>query len=75
MATITVQEFATTLDTDTRTTRKFLRSVTDKENQPGKGSRWAIEKREVAGLKKKFAAWNEARRTAEVDDTEETDAE
>lgn len=72
MATITVQEFATAIDTDTRTTRKFLRSVTPKENQPGKGSRWAIEKREVAGLKKKFSAWDEARRTsAEEDATDE----
>lgn len=60
MAQITVQELATTLDTDARTTRKFLRSVTDKDTQPGKGGRWSIEKREVASLKKKFAAFQKA---------------
>lgn len=60
MAQITVQELATTLDTDARTTRKFLRSVTEKEQQPGKGGRWVIEKRDVASLKKKFSAFQKA---------------
>ena len=59
MATITVQEFATALDTDPRTARKFLRSVTPADAQPGKGSRWAIEKRDVRSLAKKFAAYRE----------------
>lgn len=60
MAQITVQELATTLDTDARTARKFLRSITPKDAQPGKGSRWAIEKRDVAGMRKKFAAFSKA---------------
>ncbi len=55
MATLTVKELATELDTDPRTARKFLRSITPAEAHPGKGSRWAIEKREVRSLKKKFA--------------------
>ena len=59
MATITVQEFATAIDTDARTARKFLRSVTPADAQPGKGSRWAIEKRDVRSLTKKFAAYRE----------------
>lgn len=54
MATITIAELATTLDTDPRTARKFLRNITPKDAQPGKGSRWAIEKREVRSLKAKF---------------------
>jgi hypothetical protein len=55
MATINIAELATALDTDPRTARKFMRSITPRESQPGKGSRWSIEKREVAPLKRKFA--------------------
>lgn len=54
MAQITVNELATTLEASPRTTRKFLRSITPKEEQPGKGKRWQIEKRDIRGLKKKF---------------------
>ena len=54
MATITVTELALELDTDSRTARKFLRSITPAESQPGKGSRWSIEKREVRSMKSKF---------------------
>ena len=53
--TIDIAALATALDTDARTTRKFMRSITPADAQPGKGSRWAIEKREVASLRKKFA--------------------
>jgi hypothetical protein len=55
--TIDIATLATTLDTDPRTARKFMRSITPADLQPGKGSRWAIEKREVAGLRKKFTAY------------------
>ena len=55
MATINIAELATELDTDARTARKFLRSVTPADEQPGKGGRWMIEKREVRSLKSKFA--------------------
>lgn len=87
MATITVAELALDLDTDARTARKFLRSITPKESQPGKGSRWSIEKREVRALRKKFAAYltevdaRRASREAVADapeegvDIEPTDAE
>jgi hypothetical protein len=54
MAQITVKDLAQELETNTRTTRKFLRSITPKDEQPGKGGRWQIEKREVRSLKKKF---------------------
>lgn len=75
MATITPKELAQELNTDGRTVRKFLRSITTKEDQPGKGSRWAIERRQVKSLKKQFSSWDEARKPAEeptdeVDDTE-----
>ncbi|WNO27756.1 MerR-like helix-turn-helix DNA binding domain protein [Microbacterium phage Huwbert] len=55
MAQMTVNELATKLETSPRTTRKFLRSITPKDEQPGKGKRWSIEKRDVRGLVKKFA--------------------
>lgn len=64
---LTVLDLAEALGTDQRTTRKFLRKITPKEDQPGKGSRWSIERKQLAGLKKQFAAFN----TPKVDTTEE----
>lgn len=60
MAQITTTEFAAELGTDTRTARKFLRSITPKDEQPGKGSRWAIEgnKRSLTSMKKQFNEWS-----------------
>ena len=56
MATIlTPAELAAELGTDARTTRKFLRSITPKDEQPGKGARWAIEKKQLRSLRTKFA--------------------
>lgn len=70
MATITVTDLALELDTDARTARKFLRSITDADAQPGKGSRWSIEKRDVRSMKSKFtkflAAADAARLTREL---------
>jgi hypothetical protein len=59
MAQITVQEFAQELDTTPRQARKFLRSVTPVENQPGKGGRWQIERKSLRSLKKQFATFTE----------------
>lgn len=58
MATINIQELAETLETTPRTARKFLRSVTPADEQPGKGGRWNIEKRQVRSLKKQFQEFN-----------------
>jgi hypothetical protein len=72
---------ATEFGTDSRTMRKFLRSITPKTEQPGKGGRWALPtaKREVASLRKQFAAWGEeqAKLAAQAVDEEiaELDAE
>lgn len=54
---LTIAELATALDADARTTRRFLRSITPKEQQPGKGGRWAIEKKQLASLRKAYAAY------------------
>lgn len=71
--TITPKEFAAKLETDARTARKFLRSITPKDEQPGKGHRWAIEAKKVASLKKQFNAWVAERATNddEVDEAPE----
>ena len=59
MATINIQDFAAALEANPRTVRKFLRSVTPVENQPGKGGRWQIEKKDLRSLKKKFETYIE----------------
>lgn len=72
--TLTPAELAVTFETDARTVRKFLRSVTDRDAQPGKGSRWAIEARKVASLRKRFDKWTaelEAKRAAAEETTED----
>lgn len=59
MATINIQDLSTALEANPRTVRKFLRSVTPVENQPGKGGRWQIEKKDLRSLKKKFETYIE----------------
>lgn len=70
MASMTSAELATELETTPRTLRKFLRSVTPKENQPGKGSRWSIEKRDLRKLRKQFSDWKAAQDAAREDAAE-----
>jgi hypothetical protein len=77
MATIlNVTELAETLDTTPRTARKFLRSVTPVEEQPGKGGRWQIKKADVRSLAKKFKEYqDEHMRTPEVPEDDESEVE
>ena len=79
MATINIQDLSTALEANPRTVRKFLRSVTPVEDQPGKGGRWQIEKKDLRSLKKKFETYIEehTRPQAEVSeaDVPETDEE
>lgn len=58
--TMTPSEFAETVKSDGRTVRKFLRSITPRKDQPGKGSRWSLpgDKRSVTRLQKQFTEWN-----------------
>lgn len=62
MATLNTTELAEKLDTTPRTLRKFLRAdarANDRaDDLPGKGSRYAIEAKQVAPLKKRFAKWS-----------------
>lgn len=74
MAQITTTEFAAALETDARTARKFLRSITPKDEQPGKGSRWVLEgnKTSLNKMRKQFNEWSaaQAEKKAEKDSTE-----
>lgn len=88
-STLTPAEFAEQVDSDGRTVRKFLRSITPKDEQPGKGSRWQLPgtKREVTKLTKQFHEWEAAQQAAraekaaaevvedDTDDVEELDSE
>lgn len=61
MAQFTTAEVAEKFETTPRTLRKFLRSDARANGRgdslPGKGSRYAIEGKDLAGMKKRFAAW------------------
>lgn len=63
-APLTPAALATELGTDPKTCRAFLRSITPRDEQPGKGGRWALKgtKTEIAKFRKQFTAW-----TAEQD--------
>ena len=67
---VATMQRAIELTTDARTARKFLRSVTPADEQPGKGSRWAIEKRDIRSLKSKFAKFVAAETERKVKATE-----
>lgn len=76
MATITATELAAQLGTDSKTTRRFLRTTFEQDQHPGKGGQWAIEKKQVQSLRAKFRKWEAAeaekkasRKTAEKIDT------
>lgn len=75
-ATLSPAALATELGTDARTARKFLRSITPKEDQPGKGARWAVKgtKTEIARLQKAFRAFSEAQEKAKNDRAEAKNA-
>jgi predicted transcriptional regulator len=61
MAQFTTTEVAEKLNTTPRTLRKFLRADArangNADSLPGKGSRYALEGKDLPGMKKRFAAW------------------
>lgn len=61
MTTLTTAQAAEKLETTPRELRKFLRSITEKDAQPGKGSRWSLEARDVTKMRKQFTEWQAAR--------------
>lgn len=70
MATMTTNDAALALETDPRTLRKFLRSDASGLESVGKGSRYAIEKRDLRSLRTRFAKWDEARKAPKADNSD-----
>lgn len=64
MAQFTTTQVAEKFDTTPRTLRKFLRAdargAGKGDSLPGKGSRYAIEGKDLAPLGKRFRAWQAA---------------
>jgi len=71
MSTITTAELAAEIGTTPRTLRKFLRAdarAADKaDTLPGKGSRYAIERKAVKGLTTRYAKWAAAEAQAKAE--------
>ena len=55
---LSAKEVARMIGTDARTFRKFMRSVTDPDDQPGQGGRYAIDPDEVPAIQKAFDKWS-----------------
>ena len=64
MATMTTTEVAAEFGTTPRTLRKFLRADARANDAadtlPGKGSRYALEKKNLRGMRTRFNAWQAA---------------
>jgi predicted transcriptional regulator len=73
MATITATELAAEIGTTPREVRKFLRADAKAHDAqtPGKGSRYAIDRKQVRSLKARYAKWDEARKAAEAEKSAE----
>jgi hypothetical protein len=61
MPNMTPKELAIELDTDPKTCRKFLRSLTT--DRAGKGGRWVIDSDDLDTLKDRFATFTSRRTT------------
>ncbi len=67
---LTTAQAAEKLETTPRTLRKFLRSITPKDQQPGKGSRWELDAKKVQGMRKRFNEWKAAQEAKAAEATE-----
>jgi predicted transcriptional regulator len=71
MAQFTTAEVAEKFATTPRTLRKFLRADArangNADALPGKGSRYALEGKDLQPLKKRFAKWTEAEAVARAE--------
>lgn len=73
--TMTTAQAAEKLETTPRTLRKFLRTITPKDAQPGKGSRWTLEARDVTKMRKQFNEWKAAQEAARAAAAEAAETE
>lgn len=60
---LTPKALAAALGTDPKTCRRFLRSLTERDAQPGKGNRWAIDASMLPLLTERFAAYQARKAT------------
>lgn len=74
MATLNIKELSEALEANPREVRKFLRKITPADEQPGKGGRWAIEKRAVRSLTRQFAEYAAEKEVPNDDAPDEGDA-
>jgi len=76
MAVMTTTEIAAEWEITPRTLRKFLRSDFRAremgDSLPGKGSRYAIEKKELRGLHSRFLKWDAAEKEARANRAKES---
>jgi hypothetical protein len=73
--TMSPSEIAVEFESNGREVRKFLRSITPKDEQPGKGSRWSVPANatQLKKLRKQFDEWALAKAPADEPEPEETD--
>ena len=74
---MTTAQVADALETTPRTLRKFLRSDASGVEGVGKGSRYAIEAKQIRSLRSRFAKWTAAQAkddAPEVDATDDSNA-
>lgn len=66
---LTTRAFADAIGTDPKTLRKYLRSVTPRDEQPGKGGRWVLpgSKSEIAKHRRAFAKWQKDQADAQAE--------
>lgn len=71
MAQFTTAQVAEKFDTNARTLRKFLRADARSngagDSLPGKGSRYAIEGKDLKGLRTRFSKWQAAEAQARAE--------
>lgn len=62
MESISSAELAEVIHTDKKRLRKFLREITPREEQPGRGNRWVLPggKRNINRLQKQYEQWSQA---------------
>lgn len=73
---LTPNDLAERFNTDSKTIRRFLRSLVERDERPGKGHRWTIDATDATLeiLRNRFDTWsNRSARVISLDDLELTD--
>lgn len=73
---LTPNDLAERFNSDPKTIRRFLRSLIEKDDRPGKGHRWTIDATDATLeiLRNRFENWaNRSAKVISLDDLELTD--